>query len=90
MHVYLGPHPRRTLLANKRADYFQALGYQPHMEGFCHLRSVFFQEHRGTIMIACAQAVALHGATTTARRHVAANMVYDEYDNDERHVDGVA
>ena len=40
--------------------------------------------------MACAQAVALHGATTTACRHVAANMVYDEYNNDERHVDGIA
>jgi hypothetical protein len=43
--------------------------------------------------LACAQAVALCGAPTTARRHVAApcnlpplNMAYDEYDNDERHV----
>jgi hypothetical protein len=29
------------LLANKRADdYFQALGYQPHKQEFCHGRSV--------------------------------------------------
>jgi len=41
--------------------------------------------------------LALRGAPTTARRHVAAprnlpplNMAYDEYDNDERHVNGVA
>jgi hypothetical protein len=39
----------------------------------------------------------LHGAPTTARRHVAAprdlpplNMAYDEYANNEGHVNGVA
>ena len=47
--------------------------------------------------MACAQAVALRGAHTTARLHIAAprnlpplNMAYDEYDNNERHVNGVA
>ena len=46
--------------------------------------------------LACAQAVAIGGAPTTARRHVAAprdllplNMVYDEYRN-VIHVNGVA
>jgi hypothetical protein len=73
------------------------LGYHPHKQEVCHRRSVFFQQHRCTIGLACAQAVALRGAPTTARRHVAApcnlpplNMAYDEYGNDERHVDGVA
>jgi hypothetical protein len=52
-------------LANKQADdYFQALGYQPHKQEFCHRRSVFFQQHRCTIGMACAQAVALRGAPT--------------------------
>jgi len=44
-----------------------------------------------------AQAVALRGAPTTARRHVAAprdlpllNRAYDENDNNERHAKGVA
>jgi hypothetical protein len=39
----------------------------------------------------------LYAALPTARRHVVAprdlpplNMAYDEYDNDERHVNGVA
>jgi hypothetical protein len=47
--------------------------------------------------MACAQAVALRGAPTTVRHHVAAphnlpppNMAYDEYDNNERHGNGVA
>ena len=54
------------LLANMRADnYSQALG---HKQEFCHRRSVFFQQHRCTIGLACAEAVALHGAPTTARR----------------------
>jgi hypothetical protein len=47
--------------------------------------------------MACAQAVALGGAPTTARRHAAAprdlpplNMAYDKFDNNDRHVNGVA
>jgi len=48
--------------------------------------------------MACAQAhVALRGASTTARHHVAAhrdlpplNTAYDEYDSNVRHVNGVA
>ena len=85
-------------LANKRADdYFQALGYQPHKQKFCYRRSAFFQQHQCTIGMECAQAVVLRGAPTTARRHVAAprnlpplNMAYDEYDNEDHYVDGVA
>ena len=47
--------------------------------------------------MACAQAVAIRGAPTTARRYVAAprhlpplNMAYDEYDRNVNHVIGVA
>jgi hypothetical protein len=47
--------------------------------------------------MACAQTVALRGAPTTERCHVAAsrdlpplNMAYDEYYNNERHVNNVA
>ena len=84
-------------LANKRADdYFQDLGY-PHKQEFCHRCSAFFQQHQCTIGMACAQGVALRGAPTTERRHVAApvnlpplNMAYNEYDNEDRYVDGVA
>jgi hypothetical protein len=64
----------------------QALGFQPHKHEFFHRRRVFFQQHRCTIGMACAQAVALRVARITARRHVAAprdlpplNMAYDEY-----------
>jgi hypothetical protein len=52
-------------------DYFEALGYQPHSQEFCHRRG-FFQQNRGTVGMACAQAVSLRGAPTTVRRHVAA------------------
>ncbi len=104
MHVYLGPHPRRELLrliffvSNKQAeDYFEALGYQPHSQEFCHRRGVFFQQNRGTIGMACAQAVALRGAPTTTRRHVAAprrppplNMAYDDHDRNVSHIHGFA
>jgi hypothetical protein len=62
--------PLIFFLSNKQADdYFAALGYQTHKEEFCHRRGVFFQQIRGTIGLACAQAVALRGAPTTARRH---------------------
>jgi hypothetical protein len=58
-------------LSNKQADdYFEVLGYQAHKEDFCHRRGVFFHRNRCTIGMACAQAVALRGAPTTARRHV--------------------
>jgi hypothetical protein len=58
-------------LSNKQADdYFEVLGYQAHKEEFCHRRGVFFHRNRCTIGMACAQAVVLRGAPTTARRHV--------------------
>jgi hypothetical protein len=60
-------------LSNKQADdYFAALGYEAHKEEFCHRRGVFFYRNRCTIGLACAQAIALRGAPTTARRHVSA------------------
>ena len=72
-------------IANKQADdCFQALGYLPHKQEFCHRRRVFVHQHRCTMGMACAQAVALSGAPTTVRRHAAAprdlpplNMAYD-------------
>jgi hypothetical protein len=57
-------------LSNKQIDYFEVLGYQAHKEEFYHRRGVFFHRNRCTIGMACAQAVALRGAPTTARRHV--------------------
>jgi hypothetical protein len=85
-------------LSNKQAeDYFAALGYQLHRQEFCHRRGVFFQRNRGTIGMACAQAVALRGAPTTARRHVAAprrppplHMAYDDHDRNVSHIHGFA
>ena len=60
-------------LSNKQADdYFAALGYEARKEEFCHRRGVFFYRNRCTIGLACAQAIALRGAPTTARRHVSA------------------
>ena len=77
MHVYLGTHPWRALavanffLSNKQADdYFEVLGYQVHKEEFCHRSCVFFHRNRCTLGMACAQAVAMRGAPTTARRNV--------------------
>jgi hypothetical protein len=85
-------------LSNKQADdYFAVLGYQPHKHEFCHRRGVFFQQTRGTTGMACAQAVALRGAPTAARRHVAAprdppplHMAYHEHDRNVRHINGFA
>jgi len=58
-------------LSDKQADdYFAALGCETHKEEFCHRRGVFFHRNRCTIGMACAQAVALRGTPTTARRHV--------------------
>ena len=78
-------------------DYFEALVYQPHKQEFCHRRSVFFQQNRFTIGMACAQAGAMRGAPTTARRHVAAprdlpplHMAYDEHDRNVSHINGLA
>ena len=46
-------------LADKQAsDYFTDLGYEPHKEEYCHRRGVYFHQHRCTIGLACAQAVA--------------------------------
>jgi hypothetical protein len=85
-------------LSNKQVDdYFAVLGYQPHKHEFCHRRGVFFQQTRGTTGMACAQAVALRGAPTAARRHVAAprdppplHMAYHEHDRNVRHINGFA
>jgi len=85
-------------ISNTQAeDYFEALGYQPHSQEFCHRRGVFFQQNRGTIGMACAQAVALRGSPTTARRHVAAprrppplHMAYDDHDRNVSHIHGFA
>ena len=85
-------------ISNKQADdYFEVLGCQPHSKEFCERRSVFFQQNRGTIGMACAQAVALRGAPTTARRHVDAprcppplHMAYDDHDRNASHIHGFA
>ena len=85
-------------ISNKQAeDNFEALGYQPHRQEFCHRRVVFFQQHRGTIGMACAQSVVLRGAPTTGRRHVAAHrcpphlhMVYDDHYRNVSHIHGFA
>ena len=85
-------------LSNKQGeDHFAALGYQPHRQEFCLRRGVFFQQNRGTIGMACAQAVALRGAPTTARRHVAApcrppplQMANDDHDRNVSHIHGFA
>ena len=50
----------KTATADKQAsDYFTALGYEPHKEEFCHRRGVYFHQHRCTIGLECAQAVAI-------------------------------
>ncbi len=85
-------------LANKKADdYFEALGYQPHKQEFCHRCSLFFLQHRCTIGMACAQAVAICGTPTTARRYIAAprhlpplDIAYDEFDRNVSRVNGIA
>ncbi len=83
-------------ISNKQADdYFETLGYQPHSKEFCQRHGVFFQQNRDTIGMACAQSVALRGAPTTARRHVAAprrplplHMAYDDHDRNVSHIHG--
>jgi hypothetical protein len=85
-------------ISNKQAeDYYEALGYQPHSQEFCHRRGVFFQQNRDTIGMACAQAVALRGAPTTTRRHVAAprrppplHMACNYHDRNVSHIHGFA
>ena len=60
-------------ISNKQAvDYFEDLGYDAHKEEFCHRRGVFFHNNRCTLGMTCAQAVAMRGAPTAARRLVAA------------------
>ena len=60
-------------ISNKQAvDYFEALGYDAHKEEFCHRRGVFFHNNRCTLGMAGAQAVAMRGAPSAARRLVAA------------------
>jgi hypothetical protein len=57
-------------IADKQAsDYFTDLGYEPHKQEICHHRGVYFHQHRCTIDLACAQAVAIRGASYAARRH---------------------
>ena len=83
-------------ISNKQTeDYFEALGYQPHTQEFCHCRCVFFQQNRDTIGMACSQAVALRGDPTNLRRHVAAprrpptlHMAYDDHDLNVSHIHG--
>ena len=63
------------LIADKQAsDYFADLDYEPHKEEFCQRRGVFLNQHRSTIGIACAQAVAIRGAPDAARRHASARV----------------
>ena len=84
-------------ISNKQAvDYFEALGYDAHKEEFCHRRGVFFHNNRCTLGMACAQAVAMRGAPTAARRLVAAPrnqqpFRFDphEFDRDFSHLDDV-
>jgi hypothetical protein len=84
-------------ISNKQVeDYFETLGNQLHIQEFCHCLVVFIQQNRGTIGMACAQAVALRGVPTTARRHVAPrrppplHMAYDDHDRNVSHIHGFA
>ena len=79
-------------LADKQAsDYFTALGYEPHKEEYCHRRGVYFYQHRCTIGLACAQAVAIRGAPHVARRHAAVpralqlRVALDDWDRNDVH-----
>jgi len=73
------------------SDYFTALGYEPHKEEFCHRRGVYFHQHRCTIGLACAQAVAIRGAPHVARRHAAVpralqlRVALDDWDRNDVH-----
>jgi hypothetical protein len=56
-------------IADQQAsDYFTDLDYEPHKEEFCHRRGVYFHQHRCSIGLACAQAVAIRGAPYAARK----------------------
>ena len=79
-------------IADKQAsDYFTDLDYEPHKEEFCHRRGVFFHQHRCTIGLACAQAVAIRGAPDAARRHAAVpralqlRVAHDDWDLNDFH-----
>ena len=85
-------------ISNKQADdYFEALGYQPHSQEFCHRRCVFFQQNRDTIRMECAQTVSLRVAPITVSRHVTAprsppalHMSYDDHDWNVSHIHSFA
>ena len=47
------------IAAKQASDDFTDLGYEPHKEEFCHRRGVYFHQHRCTIGLACAGAVAI-------------------------------
>jgi hypothetical protein len=73
-------------------NYDAALSYQTRILSPSR-RLQGFQQNRGTIGMACAQAVALRGAPTTARRQVAAprhppplHMAYDDPDRNVSHI----
>ena len=81
-------------ISNKQAvDYFEALGYDAHKAKFCHRRGVFFHNHRCTLGMACAQAVAMRGAPSAARRLVGNQQPFrfdpHVFDRDFSHFDDV-
>jgi len=88
------------LISNKQAeDYFAALGYQPHRQRSFVTVAASSSSKTGAPSgtLACAQAVALRGAPTTARRHVAAprrppplHMAYDDHFRNVSHIHGLA
>jgi len=69
------------VIADKQAGaYFADLSYAPHKEEYWHRRGVYFSQHRTTVGMACAQAVAPCAAMLQClgtRR-----MARDEYDRD--------
>jgi len=85
------PHPE-SAAADKIRNYRDTYRRNRHV---AFLR--VFQQNRGTIGMACAQAVTLRGAPTTARRHVDAprrppplHMAYDDHDRNVSHIHGFA
>ncbi len=84
-------------LANKRADdFFQALGYHRTSKSSA-TGAASSSSNTGAHLGWHVLRLSRYEAPTTARRHVASprhlpplNMAYDEYDNNERHVNGVA
>ena len=69
----------------------QASDYEPHKEEYCHRRGVYFHQHRCSIGLACAQAVAIRGAPHVARRHAAVpralqlRVALDDWDRNDVH-----